>query len=119
MVVGGSQQETLDIGFVLLGTRNCSNQSTPCEPGEFRNKHCICTNASKYAFDRCKDDVNETKYCSDAVSKNKCYDEAKYAIPFCRRTCGRCFRAGSIGISKPPKKCKFKFQCMNSVLENY
>uniref|UniRef100_A0A3Q0KFI6 Metalloendopeptidase n=1 Tax=Schistosoma mansoni TaxID=6183 RepID=A0A3Q0KFI6_SCHMA len=99
-----SFEDTVGLNRLYKCDRSCSNQSTLCEPGEFRNKHCVCINASKYAFDRCKDDVNETKYCSDAVSKNKCYDEAKYAIPFCRRTCGRCFRAGSIGISTPPKK---------------
>ncbi|CAH8512448.1 unnamed protein product [Schistosoma bovis] len=117
-----SFEDTVGLNRLYKCDRNCSNQSTPCEPGEFRNKHCICTNASKYAFDRCKDDVNETKYCSDAVSKNKCYDEAKYAIPFCRRTCGRCFRAGSIGISKPPKKLCQDVEidmCENYVKEGY
>uniref|UniRef100_A0A095AIT3 Metalloendopeptidase n=1 Tax=Schistosoma haematobium TaxID=6185 RepID=A0A095AIT3_SCHHA len=88
----------------------------------FINQSNVSKANEKYAFDRCKDDVNETKYCSDAVSKNKCYDEAKYAIPFCRRTCGRCFRAGSIGISKPPKKLCQDVEidmCENYVKEGY
>ncbi|CAH8480405.1 unnamed protein product [Schistosoma turkestanicum] len=117
-----SFEDTVGLNRLYQCDKTCSNQSVPCKSGEFRNKHCVCTNVSKYAFDRCKDDVNEMKYCSDAVSKNKCYDEAKYAIPFCRKTCGRCFRAGSIGISNPPKKLCHDVEidlCENYVKEGY
>ncbi|VDP98603.1 unnamed protein product [Trichobilharzia regenti] len=76
----------------------------------------------KYAYERCHDDVNQTAYCSKAVVENKCYDEPRFAIPFCRRTCGRCFRAGSMGISTPPKKLCRDVEselCENYVKEGY
>ncbi|KAK4469904.1 hypothetical protein MN116_007408 [Schistosoma mekongi] len=117
-----SFEDTVGLNRLYQCDKNCPSQSVPCAPGEFRNKQCICTNATKYAFDRCHDDANQTEYCNDAISNNKCYDEAKYAIPFCRRTCGRCFRAGSIGISTPPKKLCRDVEidlCENYVKEGY
>ncbi|CAH8523455.1 unnamed protein product [Heterobilharzia americana] len=105
-----SFEDTVGLNRLYQCDKNCSNKSTLCGPGEFRNKHCICQNESQYAYERCHDDVNQTAYCT------------RFAVPHCRYTCGRCFRAGSMGISTPPKKLCHDVEtelCENYVKEGY
>ncbi|CAL8074402.1 unnamed protein product [Calicophoron daubneyi] len=82
--------------------QHCPKPVRSCQPNEYLSKYCRCENSGAYAFRRCKDDRKYFQYCRTAVRENKCYDETKKAIAFCRRTCGRCFRSGIFGNSKVP-----------------
>ncbi|KAA3679004.1 uncharacterized protein DEA37_0005537 [Paragonimus westermani] len=73
---------------------------------KFIHIYHICLYPKAYAYRRCRDDRSQWKFCRDAVKLNKCYDQANLAIPFCRKTCGRCFQAGIFGKTKPPIKVK-------------
>ncbi|TPP67241.1 Metalloendopeptidase [Fasciola gigantica] len=83
---------------------HCSKRRVPCRPDEYLTKTCRCESRESYAFRRCKDDRTHRAYCSQAIEHNKCYDETRLAVPFCRKTCGRCFRSGIFGRIAPPHK---------------
>ncbi|KAF8564632.1 hypothetical protein P879_05089 [Paragonimus westermani] len=101
---------------------HCSKRRRSCRSDEFRTKTCRCETAESYAYRRCRDDRSQWNFCRDAVKLNKCYDQANVAIPFCRKTCGRCFQAGIFGKTKPPIKACLDLEpqdCLGLVAEGY
>ncbi|VDP67675.1 unnamed protein product [Echinostoma caproni] len=101
---------------------HCSKRRAPCRPDEYLTKSCRCETRESYAFRRCKDDRTHRAYCALAIELNKCYDETRLAVPFCRKTCGRCFRSGIFGRIAPPQKmCRDldPKRCPNFVQEGF
>ncbi|VEL07018.1 unnamed protein product [Protopolystoma xenopodis] len=57
---------------------------------------------SAYAKRRCYDDPTASVFCSRVRANGGCKQDTKMSITLCRKSCGRCFRHGEIGISEPP-----------------
>ncbi|KAG5451033.1 Astacin-like metalloprotease toxin 2 [Clonorchis sinensis] len=117
-----SFEDTAAINRLYNCAVNCTQRKRKCNLNAFLTARCRCETAESYAYRRCRDDRAYRGFCSNAIEKNKCYDNATVAIPFCRKTCGRCFRAGIFGKSSPPMKRCVDLeprQCPRLIKEGY